>query len=126
MSDHEHHHEHEDHHHHEGDIDIHEHEGALAASFKKEVLKGKDEVLSSLSAIMKHLAKDLREEGAYIGHIKAAVKESDTVTMLSITKDILDEKEQSSVSCSVSFAAIVFNIHEHELKEFIQEVYEVI
>ena len=126
MSDHEHHHEHEDHHHHEGDIDIHEHEGALAASFRKEVLKGKDEVLSSLSAAMKHLAKDLREEGAYIGHIKASVKESETVSMLSLTKDILDEKEVPSVSCTVSFAAIVFNIKEDELKDLVQEVYEVI
>ena len=126
MSDHEHHHEHEEHHHHDGDIDIHEHEGALAASFKKEVLKKKDEVLLVLGDAMKHLAKDLRDEGAYIGHIKAAVKESDTVTMLSITKDILDEKELPSVSCTVSFAAIVFNIKEDELKDLVQEVFEVI
>jgi hypothetical protein len=121
----EHHHEHDEHgHHHDHSaVEIHEHEGALAASFRKEVLRSEGEVNNLLRIAMKDLADELRSEGAFIGHIKASVKPSDTVIMLSITKDIIDEKIENSSSCSVSFAAIVFNIDVHELEEHVSEVY---
>ena len=123
MSEHHHKHDEHEHHHDHSAVEIHEHEGALAASFRKEVLRSEDEVNNLLRIAMKDLTDELRSEGAFIGHIKASVKPSDTVTMFSITKDIVDEKKEKSPSCSVSFAAIVFNIDVHELEEHVEEVY---
>ena len=131
MSEHEHHHEHDhdhchdhEHEHHHGGVEVHEHEGAVAASFRKEIPGNGEAAKEKLREAMKELAKDLKEKGAFIGHIKACVRESDEAVMLSITKDILDEKTENSPMTEVTFAAIVFNIEAEELEELAEEVFD--
>ena len=103
------------------------HEGAVAASFEKDLTGSQDEIITRLKGCMEALRAEIKEHHGVIGHIKASITSAQQTTMLSLTKDIIDEKcEQGSV-CRVCFAAIVFNIEEEHMEELVEElVYDVL
>jgi len=125
---HEHHHEHDccehEHHHEHEVIKLHEHEGAIAASFEKDCSKSLEEIKEILSDSMKDLGLWVKEEHGVIGHIKSSISVVSETEMLSLTKDTVYETVTKGGASKVSFAAIVIGVHDHELEEELEKIYQ--
>ena len=106
---------------------MHVHEGAVAASFEKDLTGRQEEIIEKIKGCMEALRAELKEHHGVIGHIKASITSAQKTTMLSLTKDIIDEKSEESSVSRVCFAAIVFNVDEELMEELVEEkVYNVL
>jgi len=118
-----HHHEHDEHeHHHEGGVDVHVHEGAVAASFEKDISGNVDEIKTKLAECMQRLRDEIKERHGVIGHIKASITSAEKTTMLSLTKDTIGEVSVDGSTIRLCFAAIVFNVDEGSMEELVDEI----
>ncbi|MFZ7133149.1 MAG: hypothetical protein ACOWWR_12385 [Eubacteriales bacterium] len=103
------------------------HEGAISVSFTRETQLSEEVISEILSESMLHLCIWIKESGGIIGHIKAAITDSNGTKMFSITKDIVNYKNTGmkiKPPIKVFFTGIVFNMQIEEIKLKLKEVYE--
>lgn len=73
---------------------------------------------------MQNLEKKVQEHRGVVGHIKAAIIEAKETTMLSLTKNIVNETRTTGGVSRVSFAAIILGVDENILHEAVESIYD--
>ena len=116
--------EHDHDHHHECPIKIHEHEGAIAVSFEKDCSDEIVKLKEILSLEMKNLEQEVKLHCGIVGHIKAAITIASETTLLSLTKDVVNEVKSPGGISRVSFAAIIVGVKEDVLHEAVEAIYD--
>lgn len=109
---------------HECPINIHEHEGSIAVSFNKDCIGGIVELRHVIESEMQNLEKTVQEHCGVVGHIKAVIIEAKETTMLSLTKNIVNETKTMGGISHVSFAAIIMGVDEDILHESVESIYD--
>ena len=94
----------------------------MAASFEKDLTGSREEIIEKLKGCMEALRGEIKEHHGVIGHIKASISSAQQTTMLSLTKDVIDEKSEEGSVCRVCFAAIVFNVDEEIMEELVDKL----
>ncbi|MBQ9032737.1 MAG: hypothetical protein IJ106_15015 [Parasporobacterium sp.] len=137
--DHEHHHDHDheghEHHHDHGHqyevpgyrvFETHNHEGATICSFEKDVNEETSVLVGKMEQCIKALEQWLDETEATIGHVKGYVKEAGPITTFSTVGCGLNIENHEGGSAAIGFASIVFGPTEEELKEKVEQIFQVL
>lgn len=99
------------------------HEEASVVSATGTIALGHDEARRRMSSAMKELSVWVDDNDGIIGHIKCSLR-LQTVVMMSVTLDQLDENESDVHEIEMSLASIVFGIAPDKLAEKVYELLE--
>lgn len=107
-------------------IKIVTHEGFAAGSFKMDSGLPAAAATEQLKSQMDELARILRKQGAWIGHIKASIQRGDYLATLSLTKDEVNVQSREGLETGktyIHFASIITRIKADQLEKLLHDLY---
>ncbi|MCL1879777.1 MAG: hypothetical protein FWF71_04045 [Actinomycetia bacterium] len=99
-----------------------EHEEALVASLTIELSGNIDSLESLIAASLERLVHQLKDQGALIGHIKAALTCITPVMTFASVGDNLNTKAHQPISYKLEASSIVFNIDKMSLRTLVRNL----
>ncbi|AFV03040.1 MULTISPECIES: hypothetical protein [unclassified Dehalobacter] len=105
------------------------HEEAFVGSFEKITEIDYKECTEMMKNHLHDICRWVQLEGGYVGHIKAVIQSGELVTTMSTTGKEVQVKTangNTSLTCRIGIAVIVFSISLESIKEKLQQIYDLL